>query len=255
MAATKKKVSDLLESVQCEAAKTVTGAIKGTNRGRLLCDVGWEIMKTRTQIHKLILLYKIINGMSPKYLNSLLPQQVGEKTSYSLRNTRNLTNFCFRTERFARSFFPSAIKLWNKFGFSASQDIDSNGGFKKILKNVLGVPVPNNLYNYAIDRYSSINHTRLRIDACGLNYYLYKINCKPSPACQCGHPIESISHFFLSCPLFASPRQTLLSSAAQILDKTWTTTSKKNLVTLFLCGSKRLTDEQNKNIFCIVQNH
>jgi len=47
----------------------------------------------------------------------------------------------------------------------------------------------------------------------------------------------------------------LLSSAAQILDKTWTTTSKKNLVTLFLCGSKRLTDEQNKNIFCIVQNY
>jgi len=59
------KESDLLESVQCEAAKTVTGAIEGTNRGRLLCDVGWETMKTRRQIHKLILLYKILMECPP----------------------------------------------------------------------------------------------------------------------------------------------------------------------------------------------
>ena len=33
------------------------------------------------------------------------------------------------------------------------------------------------LFNYSLDRYSSIIHTRISLDAFALNYYLFKIGC------------------------------------------------------------------------------
>ena len=65
--------SNLLESIQYEAARIVTGAIKGTNKKRLLDELCWDDMKTRRLLHKLILLYKIINFNTPSYLRDILP--------------------------------------------------------------------------------------------------------------------------------------------------------------------------------------
>ena len=49
--------SDLLDSVQYEAGKIVTDAMKGTSRQRLMCELGWEELKTRRVIHKLTLYF------------------------------------------------------------------------------------------------------------------------------------------------------------------------------------------------------
>ena len=49
-----------------------------------------------------------------------------------------------------------------------------------------------------------------------LNYYLFKIGRKESPACFCAFYSESVKQFSLKCPLFAASRHKLLSSAAQI---------------------------------------
>jgi hypothetical protein len=49
-------------------------------------------------------------------------------------------------------------------------------------------------------------HTRIRLGACALNYYLFKIDCKLSPKCTCGFEIETINHYFLHCPIFAAQR-------------------------------------------------
>jgi hypothetical protein len=78
--------SDILEHVQYEAAKLVTGAMKGTSKHRLMREVGWESMSTRRKIHKLILYYKIVNNCSPSYLSDLLPFQVCQRTQHKLRN-------------------------------------------------------------------------------------------------------------------------------------------------------------------------
>ena len=76
--------SDLLEFVQYEAAKIVTYAIKGTSRRSLMHGIGWEGMKIRCSIHKLIFYFKTVNN--PTYLKELLPSQVFERTHYSLRS-------------------------------------------------------------------------------------------------------------------------------------------------------------------------
>ena len=46
--------SDLLENVQYEAAKIVTGAMKGTSKHRLIQEIGWEDLKTRRAIHYIL---------------------------------------------------------------------------------------------------------------------------------------------------------------------------------------------------------
>ena len=47
--------SDLIEFVQYEAGKIVTGAMKGSSKARLLAEMGWEEMKTRRLMRKLAL--------------------------------------------------------------------------------------------------------------------------------------------------------------------------------------------------------
>ena len=65
-------VSDLLDSVQYEFAKIITGAMNGTGRQRLLEELAWERLKTRRLVHKLVLFFKIVNDLTPSYLSDLL---------------------------------------------------------------------------------------------------------------------------------------------------------------------------------------
>ena len=187
--------SDLLEHVQYEAAKIVTGAMKGTSKHRLMQEIGWEDLKTRRAIHKLLLYFKIVNNLCPSYLADLLPLQVSERTNYSLRTASNYSLFASRSERFKRSFYPSTTTLWNDISFDI-RCLQSIGPFKKALFSFFNVPSYNVIYDFAIDRFNAIIHTRLRLDACALNYYLFKIGCRERPACFCGFHTETVKHFF-----------------------------------------------------------
>jgi hypothetical protein len=75
--------SDLLEHVQYEAAKVVTGAVKGTIKSRVLEELAWEDMGTRRLIHKLVLFFKIVNHLTPGYLSVLLPPDSTTKVRFS----------------------------------------------------------------------------------------------------------------------------------------------------------------------------
>ena len=96
-------------------------------------------------------------------------------------------------------------------------------------------------------------HTRIRLDACALNYHLHRIGIKQSPACSCGFINESRSHYFLYCPNYAAQRQILLTSAACIAPNLWSRLSDWQKSELFISGSSLLSDEQNCHIFYQVQ--
>ena len=66
--------SDLLESLQLEGARVVTGAIKGTSRDCLLCDISWAKLSLRRKIHKLIMMYKLVFKLARPYLIFVLVQ-------------------------------------------------------------------------------------------------------------------------------------------------------------------------------------
>ena len=51
--------SDLLEKLQIDAARLVTGAIKGTSRESLLKETAWVRLRSRRSDHKLLMMFKI----------------------------------------------------------------------------------------------------------------------------------------------------------------------------------------------------
>jgi hypothetical protein len=68
--------SDRLEKVQLEAARIVTGLPSFASIHSIYIETGWEKLKTRREVRKLVLFYKIVNGQVPDYLAELVPPTV-----------------------------------------------------------------------------------------------------------------------------------------------------------------------------------
>lgn len=103
--------SDELEKVQHEAARIVTGATKLVSLHSLYIDTGWESLATRREKQKLILYYKMQNGLTPEYLSSLVPPTVGSTVRYALRNESGLQTVPAKSQQYFNSFLPSATRL------------------------------------------------------------------------------------------------------------------------------------------------
>ena len=226
-----------LESIHNEAGRIVSGATKLCRIEKLLREFGWETLQKRRIKHKLVIFYKIVNGLTPDYLSDLVPPLVGDSHPYSLRNANDIQSIRARTNLFFNSFFPSTIRAWN----SLPQDIkDANTviAFKYCLSGHRRHSP--NYYN-AGSRIGQILHARLRMGCSSLNSHLYTKNIVPSPSCACGE-FESCYHFFLHCPRYANIRNTYLSGYLHT-----------HSVPELLHGKVTATDEDNETMFCHVQ--
>ena len=70
--------SDRLEKIQLEAVGIVTGLPSFASIHSIYIETGWEQLKTRREVRKLVLFYKIVNGQVPDYLTELVPPTVAE---------------------------------------------------------------------------------------------------------------------------------------------------------------------------------
>ena len=86
-----------LESIQVEAARIITGATRLCSIEKLFSDLGWESLQSRRNKHKLIIFYKIINGLTPEYLTDLVPPLIQKTTRYNLRNSNDIQTMPIRT--------------------------------------------------------------------------------------------------------------------------------------------------------------
>ena len=100
--------SNLLENLQIEGARVVTGAVKGTNMVSLLNKLSWVELSVRRKLFKLTLTYKMVFKLALPYLCDFFPNFVSERSSYCLRSDDNLLPFV-RTERHKKSFLFSSI--------------------------------------------------------------------------------------------------------------------------------------------------
>ena len=73
--------------------------------------------------------------------------------------------------------------------------LQSIGPFKKALFSFFNVPSYNVIYDFAIDRFNAVIRTRLRLDACGLNYYLFKIGYREHPLVFVVSTLRQLSFF------------------------------------------------------------
>jgi len=101
------------EKIQLEATRIICGATKLVSINNLYSETGLEPLSIRGITHKLILFYNMYHALAPRYLSSLIPSQVGNITSYNLRNSSNLRNTSCRSQLLAKSFLSSTINSWN----------------------------------------------------------------------------------------------------------------------------------------------
>jgi hypothetical protein len=113
--------SDRLEKVQLEAARIVTGLPSFASINSIYIETGWEQLKTRREVIKLVLFHKIINGQVPDYLTELVPPTVADTNNYNLRNRLNLSQPSYRLYTYQQSYFPSTIRLWNTLDLNLRQ--------------------------------------------------------------------------------------------------------------------------------------
>ena len=107
-------VMNQIESAQYQAALAVTGTWKGSNRDKLYDELGWESLSDRRWSRRLVQIYKMINGLTPNYLQALIPPK--RTHLYGQRRDNDLHNVKCRTQYFANSFLPLRIdKTGNKF--------------------------------------------------------------------------------------------------------------------------------------------
>ena len=67
-----KQQSDLLESMQLDAARIITGLRRGTSHQGLLSETGIPALSARRTDAKLIQFYKILNNEAPSYIDEIV---------------------------------------------------------------------------------------------------------------------------------------------------------------------------------------
>ena len=107
-------LKDQLDKIQMEAARIVTGCSKLVSLLDLTREAVWESLSQRRRKHKLLLYFKMVNGLCPSTLSALVPQSIGSTSLYSLCGSQNHRIPTCRTELYKRSFLPKVIEEWNK---------------------------------------------------------------------------------------------------------------------------------------------
>ena len=224
-----------IESVQYNAALAITGAIRGTSRERIYEELGFESLAKRRWYRRLCAFWKIVKGLSPKYLKNILPpiQPSRNPTRQNLFIT-----FTRKTDYFANSFFPFSVNQWNNLD-PVIKDLKTISSFKNALLKFIR-PHPAQVY-YVNDFVGLKLLTRLRLNLSHLNEHKFRhsFHDTVNPLCSCSLETESVTHFLLHCHFYFNQRKTLFDSLLDI-DESISSLSDSRLVNILLYGNNSL---------------
>ena len=127
---------DLLEKTQYQSALAITGAWQGTNTDKIYEELGWESFHNRRFCRRLIMIYKILNNLSPNYLRLPLPVT---QNIYALRRNLVLNPIYCRKLKFKHSFYPDAIDSWNRI----DNDLKNSTSLQIFKSSLLKIIRPN----------------------------------------------------------------------------------------------------------------
>ena len=221
--------SNLLESVQYNAALVVSGCWKGTNKLKLYSELGWESLYNRRHCRRLCLFYKILHGIVPSYLN------------YDAQHVR-----ASPTHRYLKSFYPYCITHW----FTLPNYLRKATNFPNFKQHIFHIYRPQKSLTYKISDNKGLKLiTRLRCDFSDLRDHRFRhsFNCL-SPLCSCGDANESTTHFLLNCQNHSRFRLLLFTNLFNIGNVDRTRWSDSALVSLLLYGHPKFSNAQNHNI-------
>ena len=198
------KDKKLLENVQLNAARIVTGAKKGTSHALIYKELNWPKLSERRTYFKLLHMHHIVNSSAPSYLCELLPS--ARNCTYNLRNQDNIAEFRCRTVKFSKSFLPDCIHKWNVLDNETKliNDID------KFKDRISPLSSSNPLFYFG-NRRANVIHSQLRMLCSDLNSHLTALHVQDDPKCVCSYKDESTKHFLMQCPLYATERNKMMN--------------------------------------------
>ena len=107
--------------LQKKAARIILGKYDVASK-KLFADLNWLDFANRIKFHKCILIFKIVNGLSPPYLQDLF-RQIKSSSTYSLRsaeeenlllpgaNSKSRSNFLVYVYRIAYHLISKRVKV------------------------------------------------------------------------------------------------------------------------------------------------
>ena len=127
----KKSNKDKIEKVQRRAARFVSNNFRRkASVSEMLHNLGWQSLDSRRQDQRLVLFYKIINGLASVETDDILtPADSRTRKNHSFK-FKHLQANC---DSYRYSFFPATISSWNNLPFRIDK-VDSVEGFKLKLK-------------------------------------------------------------------------------------------------------------------------
>ena len=245
--------SNSLELVQRRAAMLCTGAFKRSSSNLLLRDVGWDSLANRRKNAKILLMYKILNGITPPYLKELIPPQVQTATHYPLRNRTNFRIPRARIQLMNNSYIPATLRQWNDLD-PALRNCRTLSTFKSKIKSKFKPDPLTKLYSISFGP-SSKHHTQIRLGLSKLKAHLFTHGIITEPFCpNCpNNSIETPTHYLLECPAFAALREEMFRGLRELLPPT-TINNTTKCVHAIVHGISTASLDQNKNIFSSVQS-
>ena len=102
------RLMERLESVQYSAGLAITGAWKGTSRGKIYQELDWESSNDRRWCRRLVLFFTFINNLTHEYTRYPIPSFCC--SNYTLRNQAVIGRINVRNEHFGSSFYPNCLK-------------------------------------------------------------------------------------------------------------------------------------------------
>ena len=106
-------LTDKLQILQNRAARVITGADYRIPISELLSKLGWSSLKEKRNKQKALMMFKIMNGMTPPYLQDIFTRNIG-RSVYNLRiSRRDLALPAVKTDYYRNSFAYTGAKVWN----------------------------------------------------------------------------------------------------------------------------------------------
>ena len=236
--------AEMLDKIQNEAARIVTGLTRSVSLENLYKECGWVSLSERRKQQKLNFMFKVHQGQVPNYISDLIPPLVRDVSNYPLRNMHNYSIPFARTEIFKKSCIPSSISFWNAAD-NTLKDSNSLQSFKYQQKRISSVNLKVPSYYIAGNRRLSVLHARMRNNCSNLNLDLFNNFLRPDSFCSCLQEPENAEHYLFKCHKYNDQRMELFQKL-----RTYHPLS----VELLMSGNSNLTEEDNQTIFEAVHN-
>ena len=154
--------------------------------------------------------------------------------------------FKIRDNFFLNSFFPSALKEWNKLD-SDIRNSPTYSTFKKKILNFAG-PRSNDVFNVSHPKgLIFLTHFRIGLSHIREHKFKHTFLDTPNPICICGFDIETLNHFLLHCPSFTNEGKNLLLKIERIIPDIFRKTDT-SITSIILYGNPSISAEVNTHI-------